>query len=302
MGKQLKVRKNTKYTIMIIPRRGGKIKEISTTVVGLWVTLMIFIGIITYTVLVTYVNRVSAYKSRSIKHKVSEQAERIEELKQQLYALENVNEELLSENKTMLEQKIEMNSKLEEITEMEKSLAEALDDNDLRSKYSEIGEYAFADYKEAFGEKIKATVELVEKVKQQSKLLRRIPNRLPAEGSITSYFGRRTHPVTGELGKFHKGIDIGNSTGTPIYATADGVVKFAGYHSGFGKLVIIDHQNGYETYYAHNSSLVVNQGEYVTRGTQIAKMGSTGLSTGTHSHFEVRYFGTSINPFKIIND
>nr|WP_276576019.1 M23 family metallopeptidase [Oceanirhabdus seepicola] len=170
------------------------------------------------------------------------------------------------------------------------------------TKYSEIGEYAFADYRKTFGEKINATVELVEKVKLQSKLLRRIPNRLPAEGSITSYFGRRTHPVTGELGKFHKGIDIANYTGAPIYATADGVVKFAGYHSGFGKLVIIDHQNGYETYYAHNSSLQVNQGEYVTRGSQIAKMGSTGLSTGTHSHFEIRYFGTSVNPLKIIND
>ncbi len=302
MGKELKVRRNTKYTIMIIPRRGGKIKEISASVVGLWVILLIFIGIISYTGIVTYINRVSVSKNRNIKHKVSEQEERIEELTQQLYSLENVNQELISENKDLLEEKVEINSKLEEITEMEKVLAEALEDNDLKRKYSEIGEYAFADYKEAFGDKIKATVELVEKVKLQSQLLRRIPNRLPAEGDITSYFGRRTHPVTGELGKFHKGIDIGNCTGTPIYATADGVVQFVGYHSGFGKLVIIDHQNGYETYYAHNSSIQVNEGEFVTRGTQIAKMGSTGLSTGTHSHFEVKYFGTSINPLKIIND
>ncbi|WBW99595.1 M23 family metallopeptidase [Oceanirhabdus sp. W0125-5] len=302
MGKQLKVRKNKKYTVMIIPRRGGKIKEINTTVVGVWMLIIFFIGFISYTAFVTYVNRAAASKRRSLKYKVAEQEERIEELKQQLYALENVNGELLGENRDLLEEKLEMNSKIEEITEMEKILAEALNDNNLKRKYSEIGQYAFADYTEAFGEKIKATVDLVEKVKQQSKLLSRIPSRLPASGTITSYFGRRTHPVTGELEKMHKGIDIGGYTGAPIYATADGVVTFAGYHSGFGKLVIIDHQNGYETYYAHNSSLLVSEGEYVKRDTQIAKMGSTGLSTGTHSHFEVRYFGTSVNPLKIIND
>lgn len=108
-------------------------------------------------------------------------------------------------------------------------------------------------------------------------------------GTITSPYGRRNSG-------FHTGLDIASSTGTPIYASASGTVKFAGTQGGYGKLVIIDHGNGYQTYYAHCSALYVSAGQTVKQGENISAMGSTGNSTGPHVHFEIRYNGNTLNP------
>lgn len=112
----------------------------------------------------------------------------------------------------------------------------------------------------------------------------------PTNGVITSRFGyRRT--------SFHTGLDIANSTGTPIKAAADGTVSFAGTTtSGYGKYIVINHGNGIETYYAHCSRLLVSAGERISAGQHIAAMGSTGNSSGPHLHFEVRVNGSCQNP------
>lgn len=113
-------------------------------------------------------------------------------------------------------------------------------------------------------------------------------------GRISSNYG-------GRGGAFHRGIDIAAPAGTPIYAAASGTVTYSGYNNGgFGKLIIIDHHNGYETYYAHNSSLYVQVGQKVSKGQNIAGVGSTGNSTGNHVHFEIRSGGTPINPYNYI--
>ena len=123
--------------------------------------------------------------------------------------------------------------------------------------------------------------------------------RWPCTGRITSTFGGRRSP--GGIGSTnHKGIDIANSKGTPIYAADGGTVTYAGWMSGYGYLVRIDHHNGYVTYYGHNSSLLVSSGQHVYKGQQIAKMGSTGNSTGNHCHFEVRLNGVPKNPLNYI--
>ena len=123
--------------------------------------------------------------------------------------------------------------------------------------------------------------------------------RWPTTGRITSTFGGRKSP--GGIGSTnHKGIDIANSKGTPIYAADGGVVTYAGWMSGYGYLVRIDHLNGYVTYYGHNSSLLVSSGQHVYKGQQIAKMGSTGNSTGNHCHFEVRVNGVAKNPLNYL--
>ena len=111
----------------------------------------------------------------------------------------------------------------------------------------------------------------------------------PVYGTITSRFGYRKSG-------FHKGIDIANSYGTPIRAADNGIVIAAGWEGLFGKLVKIDHQNGYVTYYAHNSSFAVKVGEVVEKGEIIAYMGSTGNSTGNHCHFEIYKNGVLKNP------
>ncbi|HEY1899164.1 MAG TPA: M23 family metallopeptidase [Steroidobacteraceae bacterium] len=115
------------------------------------------------------------------------------------------------------------------------------------------------------------------------------------EGSISSYFGERSDPFTGEEG-FHKGLDFAGTMGEPVLAVAAGVVTWAGERSGYGTLVEINHGNGYVTRYAHNESALVAVGQTVTRGEQIALMGSTGHSTGPHVHFEVLRNGRQIDP------
>ena len=120
----------------------------------------------------------------------------------------------------------------------------------------------------------------------------------PITGRITSYFGGRY--IFGSY-SYHSGIDISCSYGAAIKAADGGTVTFAGYKGSYGYLVIITHDNGTQTYYAHNSSLLVSAGQKVYKGQQIAKAGSTGRSTGTHCHFEVRVNGTSVNPLSYLS-
>lgn len=117
--------------------------------------------------------------------------------------------------------------------------------------------------------------------------------KLPAQGSISSYFGER-------WGRQHKGIDIAANTGSNIVAFQSGKVTFSGWNGGYGNLVIIDHGNGFETYYGHNSKNLVKVGDKVDKGDVIAKVGSTGNSTGPHCHFEIRVNGKPINPLNYI--
>lgn len=113
---------------------------------------------------------------------------------------------------------------------------------------------------------------------------------------VTSEFGWRTHPITGER-KFHSGIDFGASMGTPIYAADSGQVVSAGDKgNGYGNAVIIQHQGNISTLYGHANELYVQEGQQVVRGQMIATVGSTGFSTGPHLHFEVRSYGVAQNP------
>ena len=126
------------------------------------------------------------------------------------------------------------------------------------------------------------------------------PFAMPIKDSFrfTSGFGRR-------WGRLHAGTDFAGAHGTPIYATADGVVTFAGWQSGYGRVVKIQHEFGIETRYAHNSKLYVKKGQRVSRGDRISAMGNTGRSTGTHLHYEVRVGGKPVNPMiyiKAAND
>ena len=123
--------------------------------------------------------------------------------------------------------------------------------------------------------------------------------RWPVSGRVTSYFGGRRSP--GGVGSTnHKGIDIAAPRGTPVYAADGGTVTYAGWMSGYGYLVRIDHGNGYVTYYGHNSSLTVSVGQHVYKGQQIARVGSPGNSTGNHCHFEIRYNGVAKNPLNYL--
>lgn len=117
----------------------------------------------------------------------------------------------------------------------------------------------------------------------------------PSDAPTSSPFGWRMHPVLGYR-RFHAGLDFAASYGSTIRAADSGTVIFAGWYGGYGKAVIIDHGQGITTLYGHTSELFVSEGQGVQRGQAIAAVGSTGLSTGPHLHFEVRRNGTPINP------
>lgn len=121
------------------------------------------------------------------------------------------------------------------------------------------------------------------------------PSIWPASGRVSSEYGMRRHPISGQL-QLHQGIDIAAPTGTPVHATAAGRVVFAGSRGGYGLTVVIDHGYGLQTLYAHNSRLYVAEGDVVERGDVIAAVGSTGLSTGPHVHYEVHRNGEAVNP------
>ena len=119
------------------------------------------------------------------------------------------------------------------------------------------------------------------------------------KGWISSYYGMRTHPLSGRR-EMHKGIDFAGKLGGPVIAVAKGVVTYAGKRYGYGQVVDIAHGNGYTTRYAHNSRLLVSVGDTVDKGFQIAEIGSSGRSTGPHVHFEVLKNGRSTNPVRFI--
>jgi murein DD-endopeptidase MepM/ murein hydrolase activator NlpD len=116
---------------------------------------------------------------------------------------------------------------------------------------------------------------------------------------ISSGFGSRFHPILKKY-RYHSGVDIAAPKGTPIVATDNGVVIFSGYKGGYGKTVMIDHGLGYSSVYGHTSVLLVTNGQEVTQGQRIALVGSTGLSTGPHLHFEIRKNGIPQNPLKYL--
>ena len=124
--------------------------------------------------------------------------------------------------------------------------------------------------------------------------------RWPTSGRITSYFGYRNTGIRGASTN-HRGIDISVSYGTPIYAADGGVVSFSGYKGAMGYVVIIDHQNGFKTYYEHNSSLLVSAGQTVYKGQQVAKAGRSGVTSGVHCHFGIMYNGTYYNPLNYLS-
>lgn len=149
--------------------------------------------------------------------------------------------------------------------------------------------------------------ELLENSRQIEQMIRRIqPGNAgaaggsgalmwPASGPITSPFGWRTHPIFGTA-RYHSGIDIGADYGDTVVAADSGVVIFSDWMGGYGKAVIIDHGGGISTLYGHNSELLVSEGQRVSKGQAISRVGATGYATGPHLHFEVRENGSTVDP------
>ena len=141
--------------------------------------------------------------------------------------------------------------------------------------------------------------EVVDLFKDHDEMLKSIPAIQPVANKdlkrTASGYGMRVDPIY-KTAKFHAGMDFSANIGTPIYATGDGVVKKVGWQSGYGKIIVIDHGFGYETWYAHLNKYNVRTGQKVVRGEVIGEVGNTGKSTGPHLHYEVHLKGKVVNP------
>jgi len=134
---------------------------------------------------------------------------------------------------------------------------------------------------------------------KQRSILGATPSLWPVKGWITSGYGKRASPLTGEPGR-HMGVDIANEINTPIRATADGLVTYAGWQSGYGRVIVVEHGYGYSTRYGHCARVEVKVGDEVKRGKILGYVGSTGRSTGSHVHYEVRLHGLPVDPEKYL--
>lgn len=160
------------------------------------------------------------------------------------------------------------------------------------------------DQLQQMDELITEQTENMEKVSKdfdkQAAIERAMPNLWPLRAPLSSYFGWRKSPFSKSRSEFHDGIDINGDYGAPIRAAADGVVTFAGWSGAWGRMILISHGYGYVTRYGHNSALLVKQGAKVEKGQIIARLGSTGRSTGSHLHFSIAKNGQWINPLTVL--
>lgn len=144
--------------------------------------------------------------------------------------------------------------------------------------------------------------ELLAKVNNDKAYFRSLPNQWPTSGEISSYYGWRKSPFGGRSESFHDGIDIANDSGTKVCAAADGQVVFAGWQPVYGRTILIEHGHGFATKYAHNSALLVEEGDRVKKGQVIARMGTTGRSTGPHLHFSIMKWDQTLDPLIYLPD
>ncbi len=216
------------------------------------------------------------------------------------------------ENKELNEKFKEVEAALTEIEEKDRDIYRTIYnlkvDEDIDSINKEINNYNAEDIDNLLTkikDEKKSLNEVLRKVSGKDKDFTSLPVIKPVADKylnrVASGFGTRFHPIL-KVNKVHNGLDFAASVGTPIYATGDGKVKMAGFNSGYGNVVVIKHGNGYETLYAHMSRIKTSNGKRVKRGDVIGYVGSTGLSTGPHLHYEIHKEGKPVNPVMYFYD
>jgi murein DD-endopeptidase MepM/ murein hydrolase activator NlpD len=160
---------------------------------------------------------------------------------------------------------------------------------------SDMGSFDIDQVQDQIESSMKTVGAIKDYLRSQKDLYIATPRGFPVQGTISSPFGSRINPISGSS-EFHRGLDISTTTGTPITATADGVVVFSGWNRGGGNVVVIAHSHGFSTYYAHNRKNAVQVGQSVKRGEVIGYIGSTGSATGSHVHYEVWHNGKNEDP------
>jgi len=217
------------------------------------------------------------------------------------------NRALRQELQSSIEKMIDIENKIERIYQVERKLWKMSDpsviseDRDINQKWVEpkvkTTSLGHLSQIEQYTSKILRDLEYTsEKIEETRNISDHFPTQMPVLGLITSQYGYRVSPFATKKRNSHKGIDIGARYGMPIYAAGKGIVRSSKYIQSYGNFVDIDHGNGIVTRYAHASKLIVRKGQFVMPGQLIAKIGTSGRSTGPHLHFEVLLKGSPVDP------
>lgn len=221
----------------------------------------------------------------------------IKAFKEEIISISSLNEIIIQQYEKMQEKNTYLNSQIQQRSEEIMLVEDRVEDLE---NVIGIDEYALNNARENLRERIDVASLTGS---QKAFVMKFIPNGYPLDyyKRVSAPFGYRIHPLffTKHL---HTGIDFATDIGTPIYATADGVVEFAqmGHNGGYGNLVKLDHSYGFRTYYAHLNKIVVTRGSFVKKGQVIAYSGNSGVSTGPHLHYEIRFLGKVLDPENFI--
>ena len=306
--------KQTKLTLLFLSESGAPVKKI-TVAASIYAILLVFVALSFITFCFIFpdylhlkikdrnnrrLEKIVALQNECIDNQQAQIeifAEKINSLKSNLFALSALEKKI----KTVVNVKDTKDNKV--LFGVGGSIPEDLDtehlitnshNNLLREMHQQVNELELTSLNQ------QTTMEfLLKTLRERENLLACTPSIEPTTGWISSCFGYRRSPFTGER-EFHKGLDLAADRGTEIYATADGVITFSGRKGFFGNMLMIDHGHGLITRYGHISKFLKKRGDTVYRGEPVATVGNTGRSTGPHLHYEVLLNGVPVNPDKYI--
>jgi murein DD-endopeptidase MepM/ murein hydrolase activator NlpD len=304
---------NDQISFYILSYSGKTVKQLSVTRrhLGIIVTCAVLFLLITAGIFFDYFNLKITFNKKEIEKTIANQSNEILAQRGQIQKFANeinsLKSNLVKLNK--FEKKIRIIANIDNPAEKDNlfgvggSIPEDLDPKlPLTEKHNslirEMHEQAW-ELNLASVSQEKVFESLINDLKRKRNLLSSTPSIWPTKGWLSSGFGYRISPFTG-LREFHKGFDISSREGTPVIATADGVVTFVGKNGLYGNMIKIDHGHGMMTRYGHLEKMLKKRGDAVKRGDVIALMGNTGRSTGPHLHYEVFLNGLPVNPKKYI--
>ena len=260
-------------TIMVIPHENVKSLKVKIPCLGIFASIILCVLGVSYIFSIA----VSALEYRAMKERVNYYSKQFSEWNSTLSALRKVEGDF--------RRLLTSGSKDRILENVDASFSGAID---------------FESLKQEIEKTLLAMDEFKDFLRLQKDLYLATPKGFPVPGKITSNYGKREDPFSGEV-IFHSGVDISASPGTPIKAAADGMVSYSGWTKNNGYVVVLEHGCGFSTIYAHNKKNVAQRGEKIRRGDIIALVGSTGKSTGPHLHYEVWKDGRSVNPLPFLS-
>ncbi|MEA1974541.1 MAG: M23 family metallopeptidase [Bacillota bacterium] len=308
----------SKYTFMVIPNSTKKAFQF--TIPKIIIVLFLFINIF-YISNLTIHNYSLSKENKIITSKynfVSNEMEHYENYSSNLKSVLNTQSvDLNAIKKQLVDEKEIYSTRLEEISNLEDEFVYVLNkfnyDNNFdievassrsiiqgRESISSSNKLEQEEFMNLIELDINEHTSLIKEIEDKLDFLECKPDLIPVKGRISSSFGPRNHPVTGNY-DFHDGIDIVGNIGTPIKAAGAGIITFNGRSGSYGNILIISHGYGYKTIYAHTKKNFVAVGDTVEKGEIIAEIGLTGTTTGPHLHFEIHKDGKLINPKEILN-